>query len=525
MPTQTLGAELAHGLKARGVDTIFGIPGVHNVELYRGIEQAGITHVLARHEQGAGFMADGYARASGRPGVAFVISGPGLTNIMTPMGQAYSDSVPLLVISSCLPEGDTPGQLHQMKDQLGAGGAVAEWSALAPDGETAFQLIDQALEEFEVRRPRPKHITIPLDVLGKKASPVAQLPMTRPKPYASDNQVNLVASRLNDAKRPIVVFGGGAKQASDFANQMLAKCGAAAITTSAGRGVVAPINPQNFGGYMIRPESADIFVKADLVLAIGTELGETDLWRETLGHTCDLIRVDIDESALNDIHQADVKVRGEAADFLERLLPLLTKSQPKWSVSEVAATRQKFYAQISGQFPDIVALCKAMQSALPDDTMFYSDMTQFAYVALEVLDMARPGHWHHPFGFGTLGYALPAAIGAKIARADRPTIAIAGDYGFQYTMPELGVAAELGLTLPIILWDNGKLKEIEDCMIQSQIAPNAVVAQNPDFGLLAQAYGVNYTAPANVEAFQNALKASLTANRPTIIHVTPETAG
>ncbi|MGR3290018.1 MAG: thiamine pyrophosphate-binding protein, partial [Paracoccaceae bacterium] len=168
MPARTLGARLAHSLKVRGVDTIFGIPGVHNVELYRGIEEAGITHVLARHEQGAGFMADGYARATGKPGVAFIISGPGLTNIMTPMGQAYSDSVPMLVISSCLPEYSAiPGQLHQMRDQVGAAATVCDWSLCASDSDMAFELLDRAFEEFTNQRARPKHITIPLDVLGE----------------------------------------------------------------------------------------------------------------------------------------------------------------------------------------------------------------------------------------------------------------------------------------------------------------------------------------------------------------------
>ncbi|MEO0744877.1 MAG: thiamine pyrophosphate-binding protein, partial [Pseudomonadota bacterium] len=139
-----LGAQISHMLKDRGVDVIFGIPGVHNQEMYRGIEEAGITHVLARHEQGAGFMADGYARATGKPGVAYVITGPGLTNIMTPMGQAYSDSVPMLVISSCLDETAAKyGQLHQMKDQRAAAETVCDWSFEAGTADAAYTLIDR----------------------------------------------------------------------------------------------------------------------------------------------------------------------------------------------------------------------------------------------------------------------------------------------------------------------------------------------------------------------------------------------
>ena len=158
-----LGAQISHMLKDRGVDVIFGIPGVHNQEMYRGIEEAGITHVLARHEQGAGFMADGYARATGKPGVAYVITGPGLCNIMTPMGQAYSDSVPMLVISSCLDETAAKrGQLHQMKDQCAAADTVCDWSEEARTASAAYALVDRAFGEFETTRKRPKHIQVPI---------------------------------------------------------------------------------------------------------------------------------------------------------------------------------------------------------------------------------------------------------------------------------------------------------------------------------------------------------------------------
>ncbi|MEL6296851.1 MAG: thiamine pyrophosphate-dependent enzyme, partial [Pseudomonadota bacterium] len=133
-----------------------------------------------------------------------------------------------------------------------------------------------------------------------------------------------------------------------------------------------------------------------------------------------------------------------------------------------------------------------------------------------------PGHWHHPTGFGTLGYATPAAIGGAVARKGLPTMAIIGDYGFHYTMAELGVAVELGLPLPIVLWDNGKLKEIEDSMVRAQIAPNAVVARNPDFCKLAEAFGAYSAAPRTLAAMQDAVRAAFEADGPTLIHVTPD---
>ena len=156
--------------------------------------------------------------------------------------------------------------------------------------------------------------------------------------------------------------------------------------------------------------------------------------------------------------------------------------------------------------------------------MIYSDMTQFAYAAKEVWPMAQPGHWHHPYGFGTLGYALPAAIGGKIGVRDKPVIAIAGDYGFQYTLQELAVAVELELSLPIILWDNGKLGEIEDSMVRAQIAPNAVHQRNPDFLRLAEAYGAASAQPATLAEMQQVVRAAFDAGGPTLIRPTPDLA-
>ena len=205
--------------------------------------------------------------------------------------------------------------------------------------------------------------------------------------------------------------------------------------------------------------------------------------------------------------------------------------EPKtgWKPEEVAEFRAKARAETDAERPGIVPICDALRDCLPDNTMIYSDMTQFAYVAKEVWDMALPGHWHHPTGFGTLGYALPAAIGGAVARGaamargavDLPTLAIAGDYGFQYTVQELGTAVELGLPLPILIWDNSRLKEIEDAMVASQIAPNAVTARNPDFLALARAYGAHAAEPASLEELQTVTLDALRADRPTLIRMTP----
>ncbi|PHQ78458.1 MAG: acetolactate synthase isozyme1 large subunit [Thalassobium sp.] len=521
MSERPLGAQISHMLKSRGVDVIFGIPGVHNQEMYRGIEEAGITHILARHEQGAGFMADGYARASGKPGVAYVITGPGLCNTMTPLGQAYSDSVPVLVISSCLDEtAATRGQLHQMKDQEGAARTVCDWAETARTANAAYNLIDRALLEFQSARPRPKYLAVPIALLEARApAHPARLPASVAHTTAKDSDMDTLVARLRNARRPLFIFGGGAC-GIDGANDALARWNAASMTTYAGRGIVAPDAPLNFGSYLPRGSSAAVIAQADLVVAMGTELSEVDLWRHDLGHDAPLVRVDVDPEVLGDRHRPDMAILADCAAVFAALnaaIPEVLNSD--WAADDVARQVAAWRAEIMAERPGILPVADALRAALPADTMIYSDMTQFAYAAKEIWPMDRPGHWHHPSGFGTLGYALPAAIGGAVARKGRPTVAIAGDYGFQFTVQELGAAVELGLPLPIIIWDNGKLGEIEDGMVRAQIAPNAVVQRNPDFIMLAKAYGAYAAAPESLDALQKDVKQALTADRPTVIHV------
>lgn len=522
MTQRPLGAQISHMLKSRGVEVIFGIPGVHNQELYRGIEEAGLSHVLARHEQGAGFMADGYARATGKPGVAYVITGPGLCNIMTPMGQAYSDSVPMLVISSCLNRADLGmgrGRLHEMKDQEIAAGTVCDWSLTAMDAASAYALIDRALTEFATGRKRPKHIQVPIEVLEGLA-PAAPVPSTQvTAAYVPDDVTKIVFDAVQSAKRPLFVFGGGARDGAAVWRDVVQAAGAASFVTYAAMGMF-PEGGLHFGSSLARPGSADVIASADVVIAVGTELSETDLWRDDLGQSGMFIRIDIDPDELND-RPATARIHADAGQIAKELWRMRDDwpGQTEWTVAEVAAQRAKWRAEIATERPGILPVADALRAALPDETAIYTDMTQFAYAALEVWPMSAPNLWHHPCGFGTLGYALPAAIGGAIARKGAPTIAIAGDYGFQYTLQELMVAVELKLCLPIILWDNGKLGEIEASMVAAQIAPNAVVQQNPDFVKFADAFGAASAAPQSISELQEAVRAALDHQGPTLIYV------
>ncbi|SMX43823.1 thiamine pyrophosphate-binding protein [Maliponia aquimaris] len=521
-----LGAQISHALKERGVEVIFGIPGVHNIEMYRGIEEAGLRHILARHEQGAAFMADGYARATGQPGICYLITGPGFLNAMTALGQAWSDSVPVLALASCLDEtAARRGQLHQMRDQRAAGATVCDWSEMASDPSAVFRLIDRALAEFAAVRPRPKALHVPITALGGLADAAPPPPARPARAHLTHAQIYEIIDMVSAAERPMFVFGGGAIGAARDVPDLLRQTGAASFTTYAGRGIVPPGTPLHYGSFLARPDSAAVLAEADVVVALGTELSEVDLWRDALGHKGRMIRVDLDPEGLSGLSAGDLGYIGDAAALVRAMtiaIPARNSDRPPcWDAGRVAAARARWRAEVMAERPGIVEVAETLQAVMPEDAMIYSDMTQFAYGAKEVWDMPRPGHWHHPFGFGTLGYALPAAIGGAVARPGLPTCAILGDYGLQYTLPELGTAVELGLPLPILVWDNSRLGEIKDAMVRSQIAPNSVVARNPDFLALARAYGAGAVEPASLAGLQRALTAAFAAEGPTLIRMTP----
>ena len=391
---RSLGAQIAHALAQRGVDVVFGIPGVHNIELYRGIEDAGIRHVLPRHEQGAGFMAIGYACVTGRPGVAFVISGPGLCNIMTPMGQAYSDSVPMLVLSSCLdPDDDSSrSRLHEMKDQEGAAATVCDWSATAHDADGVRKLLDRAFAEFSSSRPLPKQIQIPISNLSDVVSPIPDLDSVPGPTAISNDDVEAVAARIGRSRLPLFIFGGGARGASAAAQRVIERSGAAFFCTYAAKGIVRSNHVLGLGTALPRPESQVVLSEADLVVVVGSRLSETDLWRRHLGHRCEMIRIDIDHSALSDKHGADVALHGDATRFLEDLADTLpvTDRRSGWDPAHLRKTRSQFRAYADLERPGIARVADALVDAVGDETVIFSDMTQFAYVAKETVCLDVP---------------------------------------------------------------------------------------------------------------------------------------
>lgn len=515
-PELSTGEALAGLLEAYGVDTVFGIPGVHNVEMYRALPRSRIRHVLARHEQGAGFMADGYARATGKPGVCFTITGPGLTNILTPLGQAWSDSSNVLVISSALDITDSAqgrGRLHEMIDQRSAAASVTSLAMRAYTPKDVRDGVARAFAQFASQRPRPAYLEIPLDLLKEPAGEGWEARCLPGLPLPSPYDIEKAIARLNAARSPLIVLGGGALQAGKAAREIAEKLKAPIVTTTAGKGAVPANHPLCLGYVMGHDAIWNMFAESDAILCVGSELSETDFWNDRVIEK-NLIRIDIDPAVIARPHTAEIAILGDASEALAAIA--------RGIVARPGAARASFD---HGE-PDPLRIMLArvlgvIREALPEDTVICSDMTQIAYAANEIFPVSKPRTWLHPVGFGTLGFALPAGIGAKFGRPDTPVAVMIGDYGLQYTLNELGTAAEHGLPIVVLLWNNDALGQIRDDMVRKGIQPNAVTLRNPDFQMLARAYGLRAERPENLKALAAAIRAAVAADGPTLIEMTP----
>lgn len=522
-PPLTIGRYVAQLLMANGIDTVFGIPGVHTLELYRGFASSGLRHVLVRHEQAAGFAADGYARVSGRPAAAFVISGPGVTNILTSMAQAYSDSVPMLIIASTPVRaslGERWGVLHELPNQHALVAALLATARSARSAEDVRDHLRAAFASFQTGRARPAYLEIPLDLLAQATTLRAErFDSARVPPQPQPAEIERALALLEGAARPLIIAGGGAKSAAAPLRQLLGALDGFLVTTAAGKGILPEDHPANLGASLPYSGIQALIATADVVLAVGTELSETDVYTTTkLAVPGDMIRIDVDPAKLCDHYGAKVAVCGDAAATIAALgRAVRTRSGWRTLIGDAAVHRARLEALFDARTQARLQALRALRASLPADAVVFSDMTQIAYLGNYAFSTDRPGTWFHPSGYGTLGYALPAALGAKIAAPERAVVALAGDFGLQFTLHELMTAVEEGVSLPIVVWNNAALGQIRDDMIAADIEPIAVAARNPDFMALAAACGAHGVRVANAQTLAQAVRAALGRPGPTLI--------
>lgn len=518
------GQAVARALAAHGVDLVFGLPGTHNLDIYAHLTANGIRHIAPRHEQGAGYAADAYARVTGRAGVALTTTGPALMNIAAAVGQAYSDSVPLLVVSPGMPTRHPrlpSGMLHEMHSQTQAMAAVAAFSHRVSSVAEIGVAVARAFTMFGGGRPRPAHIEVPLDLLTA-AEPCGEAPVAAtPNPVVPPaDSLSRAAETLLGADSPVLILGGGARRAAHTCLALAERLQAPVVTTANGKGVVDEIHPLSLGVGLHTPAIQRMLADCDVVFAIGTELSQSDYWCDPPRPGGTLIRLDVDPAQLYSGHAADVPLAGDAKATLDALLPLLGAGEcERRDLSTLRAERDHATADRDSRW---IPYLRAIREVLAPDAVITSDSAMCCYYgALPHLPIPPNGRYLHPTGFGTLGYALPAAIGAKAADPARQVLALSGDGGLQFSVQELGTASQLGAPLPIVVFDNAGYGEIRDEMKARGDAPLAVDLSSPDLPAIARAYGGRGMRADTPQTLASAVREALATAGPTLI-VVPE---
>jgi acetolactate synthase I/II/III large subunit len=513
---KTVGLYLIEALQARGVEYVFGIPGVHNLELYRGLAQGPIRHITGRHEQGVGFMADGYARVSGKPGVCFTITGPGLTNISTAMGQAYGDSIPLLVISSQNRRGEAGsgrGFLHELPDQRALAGGVAAASFSIRSAAELPLALGHAFALFASARPRPVYIEIPLDVLAADAGGLRlpNAPESAAVPEAS--LIESAAKRLRAAKSVVILAGGGAVRATAEVSRLAERLDAPVVMTVNARGILPKGHPLAVPMSPTLAPVRSLVAAADVVLAVGTEFGPTDYVIDPVGdfaNPAQLIRIEIDADQMNRGAVPALGLHGDAVAVLRQIEVCdLGPARKGDGASRAKRTSEVGLQAIAAAYPKYgqhIQVLELIRDTLPA-AVIVGDSTQLVYAGNLGFNASAPRAWFNSAtGYGTLGYAVPASTGASLAARDRPIVCLVGDGGLQFSMGELAVLRDADAWTAIIIWNNQGYGEIRTSMLAVGITPEGVDVKPPRFADIARAYEYPYELISTREALGAALE-------------------
>jgi acetolactate synthase-1/2/3 large subunit len=523
----TGGEWVVHALRAEGVRHVFGIPGVHNLAIYDALlKQSEIAHVLARHEQGAAFMADGYARASGWPGVVVVTTGPGATNTLTPLVESYAGSQPVLALMSDIAApliGRDLGALHEVPNQIECFRPVCRRAETIREAHEIPGAIGRAFELFATGRPGPVALSLPNDLLASR-TPAPLHTSARRRPGCDARLIDEAARVLSGARRPLIISGGGAiaSEAGGELQALARRIGAPVLTTVMGRGIIAETDPLWLGVLPNKRASQEAIEAADVILAVGCRFAH----RSTQGLLLNLafrpeqklIHLDLDAAVIGRMHRPAIGIVGDARDGLRGLLAALGRSEAAtawdWSwLARQGAARWPRYTET------VDRLIRILREALAPDAIVVNDQTGLNYWMEWHFPVLGPRTFLYPVGSATLGYAVPAAIGAKVAHPGRQVIAVAGDGGFLFSVNELATAVKYGLGIVFLVLNDqryGAIKYLQEGLFgrwgEADLA-------NPDFPALARAFGAEGARVERLDDLPRALEKALGHPGPTLLEV------
>ncbi len=542
------GAEiLVSALHDHGVRHIFGYPGGQLTPIYDALyREPAIRHILARDEQAAGFMADGYARATGEPGVCLAVCGPGVLNAATPLATAFTDSVPVLLISGQVPKkgrGLRSGFYHE-NEQLEACTTFTKWRASIDDVQAIRPQVDLAMAALTGGRPGPVLLEIPLDVLRAEGgfSHSQQTMVAAPAPKSGE--IEALANLVQAWRKPLILAGGGviSAGAGDLLVHLAERLGAPVFTTLMGKCAIPSDHPLAAGLPWFRATSdltemgpllSPLFAQADGLLAVGCRFSQVSTGNWTLPMPPALAHIDIDRTELGRHYPLTLGINSDAKTALRRLLELLPADRRSPWTKVVTLSAAKGLDSSAGKILRCAQndkrepwrlpgldLLGPLRRVLPQDAIVVADITRLAYIMLAEFPVYQPRTFLHPAGFVAMGYGLPAALGAKAAFPNRTILTVVGDGGFLMSGMELATAVQEKLPVIVVLINDNCLtliKAIQERRYEGRFL--GVDLANPDFGLFAKAFGVPYWLAASDGDFESALKEALERKETALIEL------
>ncbi|HVB09727.1 MAG TPA: thiamine pyrophosphate-dependent enzyme [Bacillota bacterium] len=518
----TGGQALAAQLVREGVSMLFGLPGVQLDHAFDGLygQRDRIRFIGPRNEQSTTHMADGYARTRGEVGVAMVVPGPGVLNAGAGLVTAYACSSPILLIAGQIATqhiGAGLGMLHEIPDQSEILTSLTKWAARANRPEDIPALVQEAFRQLRSGRPRPVALEVPPDVLAARAD----IPLLDPVPRAGfrtapePSLVKDAAAALKRAQHPVLLAGGGAVASGATAelNSLAHRLQAPVVLTDNGRGALSDRNPlclTSLGGAKVLP-------LADVVLAVGTRLSAQIAQSVPAG--AKVILLNADPHDLKAVPSAALAIEADARLGLAALtdeVGELGRSAPWCDLAAVRATCAEELERVQPQ----MRFVQALRSAIPDDGILVSEMTQVGYIARVAYPVYEPRTFLTPGYQGTLGYGFPTALGVKAGLPDRAVVSITGDGGFGYGLAELATARRHDIALVTVVFDDkafGNVKRTQKTDFDGRVLGTDLF--NPDYVRLAESFGVRGVRANSPEALEGALREALADNQPCLIAV------
>jgi acetolactate synthase-1/2/3 large subunit len=503
--TMSGGEAIVDALIRHGVDTAFGIPGVQLDPLFAALHdcQNQLRVIHTRHEQGAGYMALGYAQATGRVGTAIVVPGPGLLNASAAISTGYALNSKMMFVVGQIPSaliGKGTGQLHELPDQLAIAAGLTKYAARMETAADAPAIMAEAFRQLHTGRPRPVEVEMALDIMKAEGEvtpvdPPGYYDVAAPDP----DRIEAAAKLLGNSENPLIFAGGGA---IDAGPELLALAEILQAPVVMSRGALGAIDSRNPLA-LTPPHGHKLWKDADVVLGVGTRLVPmVPGWGTDDG--LKFVRLDIDADEMTRSHSPDVAVQADAALGLAALADAVpAHNRKRGDISEDMETlKAKLQAEFDKLDPQIPIL-NAIRTVLPEDGIFVEELTQPGYVARLAFPVYQPRTYINPGYQGTLGYASPTAMGAKVGMPDRKVLAISGDGGFMFNVQELATAAQHGIEIVLVVFNDGAFGNVK--RFQQQLFDGkeiAVELKNPDFMKLADAFGVQgfrVNSPAELE--------------------------